>query len=61
MKNYSKAGEQYCCVVGRNVILEETEKNGKRFILHCMNEAECERNGGCKNRYVKNLFNKDLK
>lgn len=43
------------------MILEETEKNGKRFILHCMNEAECERNGGCKNRYVKNLFNKDLK
>lgn len=48
-------------MVGHNVILEETEKNGRRFILHCMHEAECARDGGCKNRYVKKLFDKDLK
>lgn len=56
MENFSKANEQYCCVVGHNVILEETQKDGKRCILHCMHENECARDGGCKNRFVNELL-----
>ncbi len=52
-RGYSKAREQYCWVIGRNVVMEEQmdEKDGLR--LRCMNAGACEKAGGCKNRLLK--------
>lgn len=49
MKNYMKTYEQYCCVLKRNIVLEETVfSNGTRTV-HCTHYNECRHNGGCKN------------
>lgn len=46
--------EQYCSVVGKNVIMEEQRENGIRK-LHCMNEIHCRTADGCKNHYIEGL------
>ena len=51
MNKNSSAFEQYCSIVGKNVIIEEVflkEKDKKEF--NCMNIKNCEEHGGCKNR-----------
>ncbi len=52
-RGYSKAREQYCWVIGRNVVMEEQmdAQNGLR--LRCMNAGACEKAGGCKNRLLR--------
>lgn len=45
--------EQYCSVVEKNIILQETSYyNGKKKI-RCLNHLKCKHEfGGCKNKFV---------
>lgn len=45
--------EQYCSVVDKNIILQETSYyNGKKKIK-CLNHLKCKHEfGGCKNKFV---------
>ncbi len=53
MKKHSFTYEQYCNIVGRNIILEETTYHDGNKKLRCLNLHKCAViNGGCKNHYV---------
>ncbi len=54
MNKHSYTFEQYCNIIGRNIILEETAyHNGERKI-RCLNAHKCKTmNGGCLNSFVK--------
>ena len=47
--NCSKPREQYCWVVGHNVVMEERLDANRKRQLHCMHADSCEKKGGCKN------------
>lgn len=50
--NCSKPREQYCWVVGHNVVMEERLDANRKRQLHCMHADSCEKKGGCKNRFL---------
>lgn len=53
MKSHSKSYEQYCCIVKKNVVVEETTfHNGEKTFI-CTMEPQC---CGCKNKILKNRF-----
>lgn len=54
MEHEKKRYEQYCAVVGKNVIMEEQYGGGIRK-LHCMHEQWCKENQGCRNHYIDGL------
>ena len=57
MKSYTKAYEQYCCVLKRNIVLEETVFcNGTRT-LQCTRFGECSQGGGCTNALIEPRLN----
>lgn len=60
MKMQYRAYEQYCCVLKRNIVLEETtyENGTKRTI--CTNYLNCCNCGGCKNRILKETISRSL-
>lgn len=47
-----KAREQYCWVVGRNVVMEEQLDENQNRRLRCMHADHCAKDGGCKNRLL---------
>ncbi|MBQ6164125.1 MAG: hypothetical protein IJK23_06600 [Clostridia bacterium] len=52
MKSHTVTYEQFCSVMGRNVIFEETHYlNGKKTV-HCANNVLCAMNGGCRNEIL---------
>ncbi len=53
MNKHSFTFEQYCTIIGKNIILEETTyHNGSRKI-RCLHSHKCENeSGGCINPYV---------
>lgn len=53
MEKHSKTFEQYCCVMEKNIIMEETSYHNGKKSLRCVNHIICEMNGGCKNRILK--------
>lgn len=57
MKNYLKTYEQYCCVLKRNIVLEETVFCNGTHTLHCTHFSECENSGGCKNILIEPRLN----
>ena len=59
LESHSKTYEQFCWVKQRNIVMEETVfHNGKRKII-CTNLSECEGCGGCKNKALCRLWNKE--
>lgn len=60
MKKTSTTYEQYCCVMEKNVIMEETAHGDGGKKVRCINHVFCAMNGGCKNKILKNALNKDL-
>lgn len=48
----TKAREQYCWVVGRNVVMEEQLDENQNRTLRCMHAGHCAKDGGCKNRLL---------
>ncbi|MBR3767134.1 MAG: hypothetical protein IKL10_02720 [Clostridia bacterium] len=61
MDSHSKTYEQFCWVKQRNIVMEETVfHNGKRKVI-CTSLSECNSScGGCKNRILCKLWNKDI-
>jgi hypothetical protein len=60
MNRHSYTYEQYCNVVGKNVIIQEqTFLSGKKKIrcLH-FHKFKCDEAGGCQNKYVKRRIDK---
>lgn len=60
MNRHSYTYEQYCNVVGKNIIIQEqTFLSGKKKIrcLH-FHKYKCDEAGGCQNKYVKRRIEK---
>lgn len=53
MKKHSNTYEQYCCVLNKNVIMEEIIYHNGGKALRCTNAAACSATGGCRNRIIK--------
>ncbi|MBQ7637573.1 MAG: hypothetical protein IJS90_01555 [Clostridia bacterium] len=56
MKKHSRSYEQYCWVLGKNIVFEETVFHNGTTALRCTHFYECSNNGGCKNRILSELF-----
>ena len=53
MYKHSFSFEQYCKIVDKNIVLEETTYHNGEKNLKCLNLYKCkEKFGGCKNSYV---------
>ena len=45
--------EQYCSIVGKNIILQETAYYNGSKKVRCLNHNKCKHEfGGCKNKFV---------
>ncbi len=53
MNSHSFTFEQYCSIVGKNIILEETAFHDGKKQLRCLHCYKCSENGGCRNRFIK--------
>ena len=53
MKKHFITYEQYCCVLNRNVVMEEAVYHNGKKRLACTNAAACDAVGGCKNAIIK--------
>lgn len=53
MNKHSFTFEQYCNIVDKNIILEETTYHNGNKRIKCLNIHKCNSvNGGCRNPYV---------
>ncbi len=53
MNKHSFTFEQYCNIVDKNIILEETTYHNGSKRIKCLNIHKCNQlNGGCRNTYV---------
>ncbi len=52
LNRHSFTYEQYCTVVGKNIILEETTYHDGNKSIKCLHCHDCDKVGGCKNKYV---------
>ncbi|MBQ3086240.1 MAG: hypothetical protein IKM24_10200 [Clostridia bacterium] len=56
MKKHFKSYEQYCCVLEKNIVMEETVyHNGTKSVI-CTTLPYCNKNGGCKNAVLRRLW-----
>ncbi len=54
MNKHSFSFEQYCNIIGRNIILQETTYHDGVKKVKCLNAHKCrDLNGGCKNTFIK--------
>lgn len=53
MNSHSKTYEQYCCVKGKNIAIEEIIYHNGKKIYRCSMQSECDK---CTNRILKNRF-----
>lgn len=58
MKTLYKSYEQYCCVLERNVVMEETTYHGGDIKIFCTNYPQCFTCGGCKNTILNDKIEK---
>lgn len=58
MDSHSKTFEQYCCVKGRNVAVEEITYHDGSKCYRCSMHSVCEE---CNNEILKNRFEKSIK
>lgn len=49
---HSRTYEQYCSIVGRNIIIEETMYHNGTKSAKCLNKNVCEKGGGCTNKIL---------
>lgn len=53
LDKHSFSYEQYCAVVGKNIIISETSYYNGRKKLKCLNLHKCKSElGGCKNNFI---------
>ena len=56
MKKHSHVYEQYCWVLQKNIVFEETTFHNGTSAVRCTHLSECKRSGGCKNEILAVLF-----
>lgn len=56
MKKHSRTYEQYCWVLKKNIVFEETVFHNGTSALSCTHYYECKDNGGCKNEILARLI-----
>ncbi len=61
MNRHTRTYEQYCSVVGHNIIIEETMFHNGTKSSKCLNKAACEKNGGCTNKILSQKILKTVK
>ena len=59
MDGHSKTLERYCCVMGKNVAMEETRLPGGHVRTRCMNHVLCAMNGGCKHKLFRVMMEEE--
>lgn len=59
MNSHSFSYEQYCHIVSKNIIIEETTFHNGTKKLKCLNYHNCEKCGGCQNRFVKRRLDEE--
>ncbi len=55
MKKLSKTYEQYCCVLDKNVVVEEITYHDGKKVLRCTKQFECQT---CRNKILRDQFEK---
>ena len=60
MKKHSRAYEQFCWVLGKNIVFEETVFHNGTNQIACTHLKECMHNGGCRNEILAALFSENL-
>ena len=60
MRSHSRAYEQYCWVLQRNIVFEETTYHNGTSAVCCTHLPECKRTGGCKNAILASLFTQNF-
>lgn len=55
MNKQSFTYEQYCNIVGKNIIIHEQNLDDGRKKVRCLHyhKYHCDKSGGCKNKYIK--------
>ncbi len=56
MKKHSRTYEQYCWVMEKNIVFEETTFHNGTQVVRCSRFGDCTKNGGCKNRSLLPVF-----
>lgn len=59
MARHSRTYEQYCCVMEKNIMIEETRTPDGGYHLHCAHHVICALTGGCKNDILRGSVEKD--
>ncbi len=57
MKKHSRAYEQYCWVLQKNIVFEETLFHNGTQEIRCSHFRECREQGGCRNQGLLPVFN----
>ena len=50
MKKHARTYEQYCWVMEKNIVFEETTFHNGTQTVRCSRFGDCSANGGCRNR-----------
>ncbi len=53
MKKHLHTYEQYCCVLGKNIIIEEVVYHNGQKLLRCTQCTKCCEGSGCRNNTIK--------
>ncbi|MBQ7688704.1 MAG: hypothetical protein IJT27_05765 [Clostridia bacterium] len=56
MDRHSKAYEQYCWVMEKNIVFEETVFHNGTHEVRCTHFSECRDCGGCRNKSLKKVL-----
>lgn len=56
MKQHSRTYEQYCWVMKKNIVFEETTFHNGTYSVRCSRFGDCAAAGGCKNRSLLPVF-----
>lgn len=52
MNKHKLTYEQYCCVLKRNIVLEETVFHNGTHEISCTHYSQCRSRGGCRNEIL---------
>ncbi len=62
MNRHSFTYEQYCNIVGKNVVIEEQTFHSGKKKIRCLHyhKYNCNEMGGCRNKYVRQRIEKSV-
>lgn len=59
MSQHSRTYEQFCWVLQKNIVFEETNYHNGTYRICCTHLGECSRHGGCRNAILSALFDEN--